>query len=416
MTGLRLFAIGIILIAATLGWMILGGSIEFRTSNSDTQGWEEVGSLWGAPQIQKAPVFTAGAQHLDIASSDITADFALDQRKKGLLWYATYTVDFAAAYGVRNKSQKPLAVKMALDFPSPDGVYDGFGVKVDGRNVPVSYGDGRATAHFSVPAGTVARIQTRYSTQGQDEWRYAPNEGVGVIEDFSLAMTTDFDEIDFPSDAVSPSAKTASGDGWNLTWDYESLVSGRPIGLVMPVPLNPGPVASRIAYFAPVSLLFYFAALVLLMAVRKPNIHPMNFAFLAAGFFAFHLLFAYLVDRIDIYAAFAIASVVSVGLCVTYLRLAVHDRRAVIEAAIGQFVFLVLFSFSFFFEGFTGLAITIGAVLTLAYFMLRTARIDWGETFTRGAEERQQRRYATLASRAGAMASPSVPPPVPPQP
>lgn len=416
MTGLRLFAVGIILIAATIGWMILGGSIEFRTADSDTQGWEAVGGLWGEPQIQRAPTFKTGSTRLDIASSDITADFALDQRKKGLLWYATYTVDFSAAYGVDNVGDKPLDVTMALDFPSPGGVYDGFGVSMNGAEIPVSYDEGRATARFTIPPGSTARVETGYRTNGQDEWRYAPNEGVGVIEDFSLAMTTDFDEIDFPGDAVSPSDKTANGDGWTLTWNYESLVSGRPIGLVMPKPLNPGPVASRIAYFAPVSLLFYFAALVLLMAISKPTIHPMNFAFLAAGFFAFHLLFAYLVDRIDIYAAFAIATVVSVGLCVSYLRLAVRDRRTVIEAAIGQFVFLVLFSFSFFFEGFTGLAITIGAVLTLAYFMLRTARIDWSDTFARGAEEREQRRYATIATRAGAIASPSGPPSTPPQP
>jgi len=44
-------------------------------------------------------------------------------------------------------------------------------------------------------------------------------------------------------------------------------------------------------------------------------------------------------------------------------------------------VFLVLFSYSFFFSGFTGLAITVGAVLTLAYFMGKTAKVDWEVVF-----------------------------------
>ena len=42
--------------------------------------------------------------------------------------------------------------------------------------------------------------------------------------------------------------------------------------------------------------------------------------------------------------------------------------------AASQVVYLVLFSFSFFLQGFTGLAITIGAVLTLAVMMQVTGR------------------------------------------
>jgi len=46
-------------------------------------------------------------------------------------------------------------------------------------------------------------------------------------------------------------------------------------------------------------------------------------------------------------------------------------------------IYLVLFSYAFFFEGFTGLAITIGAILTLFVVMQMTGRIQWTEKFTR---------------------------------
>jgi inner membrane protein involved in colicin E2 resistance len=160
-------------------------------------------------------------------------------------------------------------------------------------------------------------------------------------------------------------------------------VSGKPMGLSMPTPLNPGPVASRISFFAPIALLFYFAAVVLVSTTRGVRIHPINYAFLAAGMFAFHLLFAYLVDRIDIGWAFAIASVVSVTMCTAYLRLFISDTQALVELAVSQVVFLVLFSFTFFFEGLTGLAVAIGSVLTLGYFMARTGRVDWERVFAR---------------------------------
>lgn len=416
MSAQRLFGIFVVFVVATLGWIVLGGSIEARTHQADGRGWESVGSLWGEPQTQSAPRFSANGDSIPITSSAITADFDLDQRRRGLLWYSTYAVDFFAAYEVGNAAAESAQITMKLPFPTASGVYDGFAVRVDGTTVPVRYSDGEATATFPVAAGATARVETGYRTQGLDEWRYVATDGVGVIDDFSLMIRTDFDGFDFPSDGVSPTSKQATDDGWELTWRYDSLVSGRPIAIAMPTPLNPGPVASRISFFAPVSLLFYFAAMVLVTAIRRVSIHPINFAFLAAGFFAFHLLFAYLVDRIDLLAAFAISSAVSVALCVGYLHLAVSDRRTLLEAAVGQFVFLVLFSFSFFFEGITGLAITIGAILTLAYFMFRTAHIDWAELFERSATERAAKRAANAYARQQAVVAqaPAAPPAGPP--
>ncbi|PKQ29797.1 MAG: hypothetical protein CVT60_03470 [Actinobacteria bacterium HGW-Actinobacteria-10] len=416
MTAPRLFAVILILAAASLGWVILGASVQERTHSAGSDGLEEVGSLWGQPQVQTAPTFAVGKKQLSIMSSDITTDFALDQRRKGLLWYSTYRVDFSGVYGVANTSGAPERVVMSLVFPAFDGVYDDFRVSVDGMSVPVEYHDGVAVAGFNVPAGKQVSVETGYRTQGLNEWRYQPNKGVGVVDDFTLSMRTDFSDIDFPAEGVSPVSKKPTDDGWELTWSYESLVSGRPIGIVMPKPLNPGPVASRISYFAPVSLLFYFASLVLVTAIRRVNLHPINYGFLAAGFFAFHLLFAYLVDRLDIGWSFAIASAVSVGLCVAYLRLAIADTRTLIEAAAGQTLFLVLFSFSFFFEGYTGLAITIGAVSTLAFFMFRTGRTDWNDLFERGRREREvavARPRDAIPVPGGPAPVATTPPPVP---
>ena len=107
----------------------------------------------------------------------------------------------------------------------------------------------------------------------------------------------------------------------------------------------------------------------------------MNYFFLGGAFFAFHLLLAYLVDHIDIHAAFVIASVVSVFLVVSYLRLVVGMGFAIREAAVAQVIYLVLFSYAFFFKGLTGLAITIGAIVTLFVVMQMTGRIRWSEKF-----------------------------------
>ncbi len=103
----------------------------------------------------------------------------------------------------------------------------------------------------------------------------------------------------------------------------------------------------------------------------------MNYFLLACAFFAFHLLFAYLIDQVAVGTAFAAASLVSVFLVVSYARLFVGWRTALLQTGLSQVVYLVLFSFTFFWKGFTGLAITVGAIATLFVLMQLTGRLGW---------------------------------------
>ena len=43
----------------------------------------------------------------------------------------------------------------------------------------------------------------------------------------------------------------------------------------------------------------------------------------------------------------------------------------------------MLSSYAFFFEGYAGLTVTLGAVLTLFVLMQLTARVDWGTVFAK---------------------------------
>jgi inner membrane protein involved in colicin E2 resistance len=98
--------------------------------------------------------------------------------------------------------------------------------------------------------------------------------------------------------------------------------------MLMPAKINPGPLASSISYFAPISLLFFFAFIFIVSTIKDIKIHPMNYFFLAAAFFAFHLLFSYTVDHINIYLAFILSSFVSVILVVSYMKLVVDKKFA----------------------------------------------------------------------------------------
>ena len=66
---------------------------------------------------------------------------------------------------------------------------------------------------------------------------------------------------------------------------------------------------------------------------------------------------------------------------ISYLRIVFGAAFAFLAAGTAQLVYLVLFSYAFFFKGLTGLAITIGAIATLFVLMQVTARVNWNMVF-----------------------------------
>ena len=107
-------------------------------------------------------------------------------------------------------------------------------------------------------------MKVAYRSRGLGPWTYTfASAGVAQARDFHLGMTTDFATIDFPAGTLSPTTRTSSGDGYRLAWDFDSLVTGQKIGMDPPNRLNPGPLASRITFFAPVGLLFFVTVMLM---------------------------------------------------------------------------------------------------------------------------------------------------------
>lgn len=406
MMGRRIAAIIFIFVCATIAWAILGASIFQRTYSLDSSLENQVAATWGAPQTQTPPVASyqkttfkqvevmennrkifrqepeTQTITLPLESSRINVDLNLSHRQKGLLWYSTYKVAFTGLYTFRNNGAEPNQINFSFNFPASQAIYDDLVVTADDQPLALTNSQNTVSASIArlAPNQTVT-LKVGYKSQGLNEWRYNFGSEVSQVRDFALEMTTNFKDIDFPANTLSPSEKQPGAGGWKLNWNYKNLVSGYQIGMTMPEKLQPGPLAGRISLFAPVSLFFFFFLMFIITTMRGIELHPMNYFFLAAAFFAFHLLLAYLVDHISIHIAFAISSLVSIFLVTSYLRLVVGTRFAMREAAFSQFVYLVMFSYAFFFKGFTGLAITIGSILTLFVVMQVTGRMRWSEKF-----------------------------------
>jgi Inner membrane protein CreD len=393
MTPLRLLAIFLIVVATAVAWFILGGALSVRTAQTDARLSETVAGNWGQPMTQLHPTAfyitpTAARTKRSIQpeSSEVKVVLKSDPKRKGLLWYRTYTVDFEAVYQLQNPTPIPQTIYVVFDFPAKDIRFDEFTFLLGEKETNKAPREGSITEAVILAPGEVMPVKLRYIAAGLDRWIYTFGEAPR-LSGFQLEMTTDFKEIDIPAGSESPTARKAIDDeGWQLTWNYNDVIGARSIAMEMPSVTNPGPVAARITFFAPVSLVFFFSVIIILGSIRGVNLHPMNYFLLAAGCFAFQLLFAYLVDLIPIMAAFIIAAGVSLMLVTGYL-IGVAGIQFARLAALAQFAYMVLFSYSFFFEGLTGITITAGAIITLALLMVFTAKTDWASVLRRSHAE-----------------------------
>lgn len=401
----RIAAIVFILVCTSIAWVILGATVFSRTYSVDSTLKGRVASTWGAPHEQGPPIacYTQLVRRrlesiengkkvvrtveepvvvfLPLDSSRVKVALDLEHRQKGLLWYSTYKVAFAGTYVFRNTSDREETVRFTLNFPAAQAIYDDLVLSVD--DVPLAPTNQKTSANGTarVAAGKTMLLRVFYRSQGLDSWRYSFGNEVAQVREFELKTSTNFKDIDFPENTLSPTEKRETAGGWELAWTYRNLVSGFEIGIAMPEHVQPGPLAGQISFFAPVSLLFFFFLMFIITTLREIDLHPMNYFFLAGAFFSFHLLLAYLVDHVSIHTAFVICSAVSMFLVVSYLRLIAGLRFAAVEAGMAQLVYLVLFSYAFFFKGYTGLTVTIGAILTLFVVMQMTGQIRWAERF-----------------------------------
>ncbi len=390
MTVKRLIAIFLIFLLGVFGWFVLGQANWMRSHETTSNLSTSVQNLWGGPIVQRAPSLTIKVpgtdrtRRISPTSNQIKAQIVLEQRKKGLLWYPTYSVYFTGLYQVTNEAKISQDIRLNFPLPSKNATYQDVRLKIGDRvekfNPSTGYGFQRI---IPLRPGSSEIIEVQYKTRGIGSWQYQLDGERGQVSNLEILVSTNFTDVDFVDGGLSPMHTTNTDTGLEISWQAMELITRQNVGISMPQKLNPGPLAARMSFFAPICLLFFFVLISAICVKRKIDIHPMHYLFVNAGFFAFHLLFAYSIDLINVHLAFVIAATVSVLLVIVYLSRALGRSFPWGLAAIGQLVYLVLFSYSFFLDGVTGLTVTIASILTLAVIMKLTSETNWNEVFVK---------------------------------
>lgn len=380
-----------IIACTTAAWFLLGAALSHRTSQSSAIMQAEVSGVWGPELSQEhpqawfeTPNAPGGRAQVQPSKSQVTVDLSSEPKRRGLLWHRTYEVGLNGEYTFTNPTRIPQTFYISFPLPKDTAGLHGFEFSLgetDNSAQAVPGRSGVVTRAVLLPASGSVTLHTSYRTRGTNTWRYEfPDKR--RISGFNLTMRTNFPDINFPVGTGSPSERSQDAGGFILVWDYPDVLAAPSIGMDMPKRLNAGPVASRIAFFAPVSLLFFVTIILMIGGMKGIPLHPMHVFFISAGFFAFHLLFAYLVDLLPLLPSFGISAATSVLLVCGYLK-AVGGKGLFKIALPAQTIYLVLFSASFFVDGLTGITLAVLGVITLALLMFLTARIDWKTFFAK---------------------------------
>lgn len=442
MTIRNLIAIGFIFSGFTISWMILGTVNAVRTEDQTQVLLKRVQNAYGGPlRITPPQIYyevikekkgkisgfeTVSSykekEFIDPSRSDIEMDLKLERRKIGNLWFPVFLAVYQGEYEYDTDSvpekfrSQPLFLMPGLN--SSESIYHSIEMKINDVTVqPLS----KLVASTPMELGPEVRstgkikVEFHYETTGTDHLLYVlagqqqrsgrsnrKDDGSGRerppatrltrLDNFNAKLTADFEKYDFPDRTIPPTKREKHGQTNEFRWQFDKTVTGKNIGLIVPKEKNPGDIAARISYFAPISLLFFVVVMIVFGVLTGQELHPMHYFFLAATFLSFHLVFSYSADHISMYLAFGIAALVSCLLTFSYL-IRVNDWKHATVSVSLQLLYLVVFALSFFYRsptglGITGLIVTIVSVLTLFALMQLTGKVDWGEVFKGTVEKK----------------------------
>src|SRR5216683_6684960 len=234
----RVLAVTFILMCTSAAWCILSATIYARTRSQDASLRTMVGSSWGSTHVASPPsaeffrneihkkktivdgknveeeIATVVTVPVPLEASQLNVGLDLEHRQKGLMWYSTYKVSLDGVYTFRNPSGQAQLVTFRLKLPAANAIYDGLQLTIDGRPLDMANQADMAVARAEIGPDTTARLGVAYRSQGLDTWRYQFGGGAAQARNFTLRMRTNFSDIDFAENALSPTEKHATPSGW----------------------------------------------------------------------------------------------------------------------------------------------------------------------------------------------------------
>lgn len=372
----------------------IGGQITDRRQFASSKLHKDVMERWGAPIEQPVPsvryvesgtVFNT-LKAMPFEAQTLSVDATMNYRKRGLTYFSGFDFAFRGQYRVKNTQGKDL--DMVFVFPinieKNKVLLSDFEFLVNEHPTPIDLSErsdklvwtGRLTQNAE------QKFEIRFKGRGLDAFSYRldPNLPVRNLKfDFTIQGG---DNYDYAHGVVPAQSVVPQENGVRLTWRYDALESGVPMGVILPSVKAVDNLIGTMVLRSWATFLLFFAGFVALSIYyeRRPRIYESYLVAASYGFF--FVLTAYLSAYTHFLVAYALSTLIIAGLLCLYMGSTMGGRSW--RWALGLIAaFLTIPTAAVICEGYTGLIYTLEILAGLAALMLLTAKPKFKTTVDR---------------------------------
>lgn len=341
---------GALFIVLFTSWVVVE-QVGDRWDFAGGQLHQDVMARWGAPIDQPAPsarfvesgaVFSA-LETLPFGSQQIKLTSKMNYRKRGLVYFSGFEFGFTGRYQLTNPRAKAIDAVFVFPIQADQNriLLSDLAFSVDGeaKTIPLhSRRDklvwtGRIEPHASV------LFDISLHGQGLDRFRYLLDPDLSARNvDLEIDIEGG-DNFDYPAAVVPAHSIKNEGDHIRLSWHFDALESGVPIGVLLPSETSFDSVITTMARRAWAPFVVLFAIALLLAHFRKRSIARHDAYFLAAIYSFFFILLPYLAAYLSFYLAYLVSfSVIALLLMLCLQRITEAGRMT----SLGLIVALLL--------------------------------------------------------------------------
>lgn len=374
--------------------VVISLQIANRSSFANSELRQDVMDRWGAPIEQPAPSIryvTSGSVFHSLAplpldEQSIAVEAAMNYRKRGLIYFSGFDLSFRGDYQVENHESRP--IDLVFVFPiqvrKNQVLLSDLSFTVNQEPAPVNLSGDRNRLVWTGRArpGERLRFHISFRGRGLESFVYRLDPQLRV-KGFRMAFqVTGGANYDYPPGVVPATAVKTGDGGTSLSWEYGSLESGVPVGLILPSEKAFDSIIGTMVKRSWVPFIPFFLVVVCLGLFYRRPLAVWQASLVAAWYGLFFVLLAYLAAFMDFYLAYLISLLV-IGLLLLFYVRALVGRTAGWLALGAVGAFLLLPTLAVILQGYTGLIYTLEIALGLAGLMIFTTR----EAFRRLVEQ-----------------------------
>jgi hypothetical protein len=382
----------------------IGYRIDSRHSESYSRGYKSVSEIWGGSIVQSPPSLTFEStvkeqyenkktgemmdktvlveKGLGFASQDLKLSMRKNIRKKGLLLFPGYELDFYGKFVIKNFLTKKNRIHFRMELPNYAGNIMNVQILLNGKEYKedTNLADGIDWSGEMEPLEE-KEISIFYKAQGSKSFQYSLGVQAIEMKRLSVILESDFSNFNIPDNAMAPSTSNSDSETIKIEWKGENIITGQNLSVNFEIEGNYGAMASKLFYYSPISMALFLSLLLLLLIPRGVKLHPMQYLFVIISFFIFYPLGSYLISYFNVILGILLSLAASTLILLQYTYAIKKGSVLIQSSMISAVIFQWLFSIAFFFPEHTGFIITISTIGSFVFLSRATAEIDWENKF-----------------------------------